>query len=567
MARRSRIWVEQLEDRRLLAAEVGTLGAGEVALPELEAMTAVPQSLMTATTLEVSATLTTYGMPVTLLAVVSNSAGVGAVKFMDGQAEITQAFLNAQGEATLTVSDLAVGTHNITAEYGGATGWLSPSASTPVAVTVRRGATKTVLQASSKSTPQGQEVTFTAWVSGAVNGRSDAAGTVAFKEGRTILGYGVIGGGMAAFTASAMNEGKHSIMATFGSDGHYTGSRSAAVTETITHATVVDLLALYTPTAVSEAGGDQSAHEAVVEAVRDTNRALANSRVPLSIRLVYDGQTRYRESGMLETDLDRLAGANDGYMDEAPGLRNRYGADLVTLFAGTGDVGGMAYTLQYPQAWHNDELGFSVILIQQAAAPTYTLAHELGHNFGAVHDPANADDPGAYPYSYGYRFWARGEQYRDIMAYDPGEIIPYFANPNVKYKGVPTGTSSSADVARTIRQTAGIVAQYRKQVTVGTVSTVMELAGPGAVSNRGQTVSFTATVSARKPADGLVGGRVVFYDGNRVVASVLLAGGKATWSSSGLKAGKHSITAVYAGDGNFGGSRSGVVRQSVVYGA
>ena len=39
----------------------------------------------------------------------------------------------------------------------------------------------------------------------------------------------------------------------------------------ITRATVVDLMALYTPLAVREGGGDQAAHETIEEAVRDTN--------------------------------------------------------------------------------------------------------------------------------------------------------------------------------------------------------------------------------------------------------------------------------------------------------
>ena len=50
--------------------------------------------------------------------------------------------------------------------------------------------------------PEGQDVTFTAVVSGAANSGADAAGTVAFKEGKRVLGYGVIRGGVASFTAS-----------------------------------------------------------------------------------------------------------------------------------------------------------------------------------------------------------------------------------------------------------------------------------------------------------------------------------------------------------------------------
>jgi hypothetical protein len=88
------------------------------------------------------------------------------------------------------------------------------------------------------------------------------------------------------------------------------------------------------------------------------------------------------------------------------------------------------------------------------------LAHELGHNLGAVHDKANSNGPGATSYSYGWRFMASGTLYHDIMSYDPGQTIQYFSNPRVKYKGVPTG-SATADVARTITFTAPYVSKYR----------------------------------------------------------------------------------------------------------
>jgi hypothetical protein len=47
------------------------------------------------------------------------------------------------------------------------------------------------------------------------------------------------------------------------------------------------------------------------------------------------------------------------------------------------------------------------------------------------------------------------------MSYDPGQTIPYFSNPRIKYKGVPTGNANSADSARTITLTAPYVAVYR----------------------------------------------------------------------------------------------------------
>src|SRR3979409_1120111 len=66
----------------------------------------------------------------------------------------------------------------------------------------------------------------------------------------------------------------------------------------------------------------------------------------------------------------------------------------------------------------------------------------------------------------------------------------------------------------------------------------------------GQAVTFTATV---KPASGTVTptGTVTFNDGATVLGSGPLSGGTATFTTSGLGAGVHSITAVYGGDASF----------------
>src|SRR2546425_1074870 len=62
----------------------------------------------------------TFGAGVTFTAHVSGSGvPTGAVPFMDGTTTLGPASLNASGQATLTTSLLAAGTHSITAVYGG----------------------------------------------------------------------------------------------------------------------------------------------------------------------------------------------------------------------------------------------------------------------------------------------------------------------------------------------------------------------------------------------------------------------------------------------------------------
>src|SRR5262249_41197297 len=70
----------------------------------------------------------------------------------------------------------------------------------------------------------------------------------------------------------------------------------------------------------------------------------------------------------------------------------------------------------------------------------------------------------------------------------------------------------------------------------------------------GQPVTFTATVSAVAPGSGTPGGTVTFLDGPSTIGSGTLSGGIATFTTSALAVGNHTITTSYGGDTNFNGS-------------
>jgi hypothetical protein len=81
-------------------------------------------------------------------------------------------------------------------------------------------------------------------------------------------------------------------------------------------------------------------------------------------------------------------------------------------------------------------------------------------------------------------------------------------------------------------------------------------------STSGEAVTFTANVTstAGAPPDGE---SVSFEQGKTVLGSGTLSGGTATFTTSTLKAGNHTVTAVYAGDTNFETSKSKSVKQVV----
>jgi len=98
--------------------------------------------------------------------------------------------------------------------------------------------------------------------------------------------------------------------------------------------------------------------------------------------------------------------------------------------------------------------------------------------------------------------------------------------------------------------------------TVSPEPTATTLTSSPNPSDLGQAVTFSATVtsSAGSPPDGET---VSFLQGKTVLGTGTLSGGSASFTTSTLKAGNHSVTADYDGDSNFAGSKSKPLKQVV----
>jgi hypothetical protein len=94
--------------------------------------------------------------------------------------------------------------------------------------------------------------------------------------------------------------------------------------------------------------------------------------------------------------------------------------------------------------------------------------------------------------------------------------------------------------------------------TVNKANTTTTLTSNLNPSTKGQAVKFTATV-----APSTATGTVQFFDGSTSLGIVTLNGGTATLTTSALSVGTHSVTAQYGGDGNYNGSTSAVLVQTV----
>jgi hypothetical protein len=159
--------------------------------------------------------------------VTNSGVGVptGAVTFMDGTAQLGAGTLNAQGQATLTVSSLSAGNHTIVVNYAGDNMNFAAS-SEGLAQAVQLRPTTTALTASSTDPTNPQQVTLIAVVRW--TGPTTPTGNVTFASGGNTLGsVAVDATGVGTFTIDVPS-GTESIVATYSGDTAYATSASAA---------------------------------------------------------------------------------------------------------------------------------------------------------------------------------------------------------------------------------------------------------------------------------------------------------------------------------------------------
>jgi hypothetical protein len=190
-------------------------------------------------------------------------------------------------------------------------------------------------------------------------------------------------------------------------------------------------------------------------AIAETNQGYANSGVAHRIEMidtVYASE--YRDSGDLGRDLGALTQTGDGQIDWIHQRRNEKGADLVTLIVAGGNACGVGYV-------NSSAASAFTVATKDCATGYYSYGHELGHNYGATHDPAAGKNT-VFPYGHGY--YDRGARARTIMSYDcPGGCTRYnvWSSPTNRINGVAAGNAQQSNNARVLNERAAAVAAFR----------------------------------------------------------------------------------------------------------
>ena len=240
--------------------------------------------------------------------------------------------------------------------------------------------------------------------------------------------------------------------------------------------TMHDILVLYSDVTRQASGGTSAIRAEIQLAIDVANDAYDDSGIASHLRLVHMEEIEYDEATGWDGYLDhlvRLWNPEDGYFDHIHGLRDRLGADFVSLIVEDTDPDvlgnrtcGMAPIMQELSP-DFESLAFSVVS-RECSGDNWTLAHEVGHNQGCAHDRENASNEGLFPYSYGYHFTGNSRGWSTIMGYDDAENswqrIGQFSNPNLSHDGaatgVPIGSPGEAHNVSTINSSGLTVARF-----------------------------------------------------------------------------------------------------------
>lgn len=224
------------------------------------------------------------------------------------------------------------------------------------------------------------------------------------------------------------------------------GVEAAAVTQ-------VDVFVPYTPASRVAAPNLLAMIEI---AIAESNRAYLDSGANVQLRLVGTQEIPYSENGKtFRQVINELVSGGSSAMVAVRQERDRLAADIVVLVLNTAEACGEAADFAvdaqraYAVVYHSWPTG--------CLTGNYSFAHEIGHLFGARHDPAA--DPTPTPFSFGHGY-VHGTAWRTILAYGTScgncPRVQLFSHPP------GAGTPTLHDVARVHRQRVQAVADFRR---------------------------------------------------------------------------------------------------------
>jgi large repetitive protein len=459
----------------------------------------------TAVTISASGSKVPVGTPVTLTATLSAINGLaanatGGIGFFDGTTTQLAFVPVTNGSASFTTSSLSQGTHAINVVYTGDSAFAYAIAP-PFTLTIAAPQATVALAASPNPATANQPVTLTATLT-----PSTATGTVTFLNGSTSLGTAMATNGVATLSGVTLPAGSYSLTAQYGGGNGFPAATSGAISLTVKATSSVVVTSSANPSSTKQS----------VTFTATVTPATATGSVQF-----LDGTTTLGSA--------TLASGSASFTP-------------ASLSQGTHSI-----TVSY-SGDANDTSATSTVLTQTVqAASTITVTSSANPavvgaavTFTATVTPTSAT--GNVQFLDGTTVLGTVALASGVASFTTSSLSPGSHSITASYAGDANDTSATSAVLAQTVQAASTV-------------TVISSANPAVV---GAAVTFTATVAPSSAT-----GNVKFLDGTTVLGTVALASGVASFSTSSLTQGSHSITASYAGDANDTSATSTVLTQTV----
>jgi trimeric autotransporter adhesin len=514
----------------------------------------------------------------------------GTVQFVDGGTVLNSAAISGT-TATFTTSTLAVGTHPVTAVYGGDTNYNTATSAIDNQVVTTVATSTTTLSVAPSTVMYGNPATLTAVVA-----PTFATGTVSFYEGTTLLGTASIDGtGTAVLPISTLNAGVHNIVAKYNGDTVVPASTSnpaqltvtqrtapgggPAITVTVndaartttqsnppftyspsgqlvngdTYATAISGTAAYSTTAGSTPG----TFSITVTGLASANYTIAfvpgNLTVTISpsstMLMASPSSSQYGDPVTLTATVTSGATGNVNFYDGSILLgTGTVSNGIATLTTTTLNAGTHSVTATYN--------GDATYASSQSGPATVIVAKKTASGGGAaltitVQNASRSYGTSDPQFSYVITgTLVNGDTYTTAVTGAP------------TYSSADTSTSSAGSTFP-ISVNGLSSANYEIALVSGTLTivaapTTTMLATSTNSVQYGDPVTLTATVA---PSDAT--GNVVFMNGSTVLGIGSVSGGVAILTTTTLAAGTYTITSSYQGDTDFGASTSSPVSITV----
>ncbi|MDD5708384.1 MAG: M12 family metallo-peptidase, partial [Kiritimatiellae bacterium] len=269
--------------------------------------------------------------------------------------------------------------------------------------------------------------------------------------------------------------------------------------------TYLDVMIVFDTTAQTWVADNGGVAAFAADAIARMNVAMQTSGIDCTFRLAATVLKSYSGGSELLFPLYDITN-NSGVFSDIETLRTTYGADLVTLMIDTGSAYGSVGIGWVLMSTSGDPRYAYTACAIRSVNQSHTLTHEVGHNLGCGHAVNQADDPGPalFSYSSGYYFTASGNAYHTIMAYNRDgyggayDECDHFSTPLKTYgsSGVVVGNASTADNARTIRETMTAASTYREATVTTPPAAPTGVNASDGASTANVGVSWTASSGA-----------------------------------------------------------------------